>query len=114
MNINYIKKIFLNPANLFVVMVMSACVFYPIYDIPGSILFTSNFDCEIRLFNSDTVQIARDYYEVGKAPFIVHMKESGEYLLFAETVGVLLAPAKKTIKETITYRSGNIEYYIEF
>ena len=38
------------------------------------------------MFNSDTIQIARDYYEVGKAPLIVYMKESGEYLLFAETV----------------------------
>ena len=90
----------------------SACVFSPIHDLPGSITFTANDDCEIRLFTTDSVQIAREYYELGKAPFIVPMKEPGEYMIIAVRAGLALAP--KTVKEPILYPGGKFEYYIEF
>jgi len=101
-------KNLVHPVILVIIVVFSACVDYPIYD-RDSITFTATHDCEIWLFNSDTVQIARDYYEVGKAPFIVYIKESGEYLLFAERL-----PDRKIVKDRITFQSGNLEYYIEF
>ena len=95
---------------------LSACVFYPIYDpedLPGSILFRATHDCEIRLFDSDTIQIARDFYEVGKAPFIVYMKATGEYIVHAS-----FPPSGGTkggyFEKPLTYPGGNIEYYIEF
>ena len=106
------KKLVNHSILVIIAVFFAACVFYPIYDredLPGSILFRADHDCEIWLFDSDTIQIARDYYEVGKAPFIVKMKESGEYLVFAESL-----PARKVVEKTINYRSGHMEYYIEF
>ena len=78
----------------------------PIYDL-DMITFTT-LDYEIRSLNSDTIQIARYFYEVGKAPFVVYMKESGDYLLFAERL-----PDRKQVEDRIIF-SGNLDYYIEF
>ena len=94
----------------------SACsVFYPIYDPPqlGTIMFTSNEDCEIRLFDSQGRQVTRENYELGRAPVIVQMTSSGVFVVRAVSVGSALTPSK-TFKEPITYVGGNMEYYIEF
>jgi len=80
---------------------------------PGSITFRSDHDCEIRLSTVDSTQIARGFYELGKAPFIVPMKDPGEYIVHASFL-----PSGGTkggsFEKTITYRNGNIDYYIEF
>jgi len=99
-----------------VIFFFASCVDYPIYDRPGSITFTATHDCEIFLFTSDTVQIARDYYELGKAPFIVPMKETGVFIVHAVGAGLAPAPAPahNPFKETLIYPGGHIEFYIEF
>jgi hypothetical protein len=74
----------------------------------GSISFTSNQDCDIRLFDSHGRQVAREQYEVGKAPAVVQMKSSGVFVIHAESQGQV------TKKEPITYVTGNMEHYIEF
>jgi len=75
----------------------------------GTIMFTSNFDCDIRLFAANNgEQLAREFYEVGKDPFIVKMKSTGIFVLHAES------PGKKTKKEPLTYNGGNLEHFIEF
>ena len=97
-------------AFLFLIASLSSCdVFYPIHDYPweGEILFTSNYDCEFRIFNSDTVQIIRDVYELGKHPTSVRMKSTGVFILHAES-------ASKSKKTSFTYGGGNVSYYIEF
>jgi len=48
-------------------------------------VFRSDLDCEIRLFTIDSTQIARGFYEPGKAPFIVRMKDPGEYIVRASS-----------------------------
>jgi hypothetical protein len=85
-------------------------VFYPIHDPgdqPGTIMFTSNYDCEIRLFDSDTTQLVREFYELGKAPAVVRMTTTGVFIL--QTTA-----AHQSKKEPLTYSGGNMEYYIEF
>jgi hypothetical protein len=79
-------------------------------------MFTSDLDCEIRLFTIDSIQIARGYFEPGKPPFIVPMKEPGEYILIADALEPLpdFEPARKNVEKKIIYRNGNLEYYIEF
>ena len=74
----------------------------------GSITFTATHDCDIRLFDSQGRQIARDSYEVGKPPTIINMKTTGLFFVLAET------PDGKTKKEPIPFPGGNIEHYIEF
>ena len=73
----------------------------------GSIMFTSNQDCDIRLFDAGGAQIARINYEIGKEPAIVQMTRSGIFIVHA--VG-----ETRTIKDPITFVNGNLEYYIEF
>ena len=73
----------------------------------GSISFTSSADCNIRLFDSNGREIARENYEVGKAPFVVQMKRSGIYIVRAVN-------NNQTYKEPLTFVNGNIEYFIEF
>ena len=75
----------------------------------GTIMFTSNADCDIRLFDCDSIQIARQHYEVGKYPVIVSMKSSGEYIVHA-----LNYSSQKTLQSPLIYKGGNLEYYIEF
>jgi hypothetical protein len=75
----------------------------------GTIMFTSNVDCEIRLFAANNgEQLARDFYEVGKEPIVIQMKSTGIFVLNAES------PGKKTKKEPLAYNGGNMEHYIEF
>jgi len=74
---------------------------------PGAIIFTSNQDCNIRLFDDCENQITRTDYEVGKSPAIVYMKQIGVYYIFAEN-------CIKTKLDSINYCGGNIEFYIEF
>jgi len=73
----------------------------------GSIMFTSSHDCKIFLVNCDSVTIAGDYYEIGKAPLIVYMKEIGDYIVFAETNTL-------SFKNPLVFLGGHIEYFIEF
>ena len=73
----------------------------------GSISFTSSADCNIRLFDSNGREIARENYEVGKAPFVVQMKRSGIFIVRAVN-------GDKTYKEPLTYAISNHEYFIEF
>jgi len=73
----------------------------------GSISFTASHDCDIRLFDSNGNQIARDQYETEKAPFIVQMKLSGIFIVRAVN-------GDKTYKEPLTFVNGSIEYFIEF
>ena len=75
--------------------------------IQGSITFTSNADCDIRLFNSNGKQIDRGQYEVEKPPFVVSLKRTGVYVVHAESAG------KATKKDPITF-FGSMEYFIEF
>jgi hypothetical protein len=74
----------------------------------GTIAFTASHDCDIRLFNSKGEQIAREPYEVGKAPAVVYMKSSGVFIVHAASDG------QTTVKEPVTYVGGNMEYFIEF
>ena len=73
----------------------------------GTIMFTANADCDIRLFYSQGSQLARVQYEVGKAPAVVNMKSSGVFVVHAVS-------SDKTVKEPITYVNGNLDHYIEF
>ena len=66
------------------------------------------------LITNEPKRIAREHYEVGKAPAIVYMKSSGVFVVHAEFVEAGLVPARKTVKESVTYVNGNIEHYIEF
>ena len=80
----------------------------------GTIMFTSNVDCRIRLFDSAYGnQLINEQYEVGKAPVIVQMKYSGVYILYAEypPSGAIKGGS---IKVPLSYVSGTIEHYIEF
>ena len=111
-------KNLVNLAILVIILVIFACCSSSVpgsYKL-GSIVFRSDLDCEIRLFTIDSTQIARGFSEPDKAPFIVTMKEPGEYLLVAEAAEPVpaFAPVRRTVQKTITYRSGNIDYYIEF
>jgi hypothetical protein len=101
---------------LFVPIFFAACVFYPIDEHPGTIMFTATHDCDIRLFDSDSVQIAREHYEVGKKPAIVYMKSSGEFTVHAVGYGFdpSLYPDPKPYIQPLTYKNGILEYYIEF
>lgn len=74
----------------------------------GSIMFTSNEDCKIYLFDGAGRDIASGDYEVGKDPFVVQMKRTGIYVLLAKSSG------KKDIKEPLSYMPGTMEHYIEF
>ena len=80
----------------------------------GSIIFTSEHDCDIRLFHSNGAQIDRVMYEVGKPPVVVQMKSSGVFIVHATRVGAGHALPEKTIKEPITYIRGTLEYFIAF
>jgi hypothetical protein len=73
----------------------------------GTISFTSNRDCEIRLFDSHGRQTGHKHYEAGNSPAVMDMKRSGIYVVYA-------ASADKTIKEPLTYMGENLEYHIEF
>ena len=73
----------------------------------GSISFTADADCDIRLFDSNGRQIARGNYELEKAPFVVSLKHSGVYVVHAESEG------KPTKKDPVTF-VVSMEYYIEF
>jgi len=73
----------------------------------GSITLTATHDCDIRLFDSQGRQIARENYEVGKEPVIIKMQYSGVFIIHAVS-------SDKTVKEPITFHSGHIEHYIEF
>ena len=75
----------------------------------GTIMFTSTHDCDIRLFDNQCGLIAREYYEVGKDPVIFYMKNAGIYIVHA-----ICAITSATYKKQIDYRSGNVEYCIEF
>jgi len=75
--------------------------------IQGSISFTSNADCHIRLFDSRGNQIERGQYEVEKEPFVVPLKRTGIYVVHAESDG------NPTKRDPITF-VGSMEYYIEF
>ena len=74
----------------------------------GSIIFTSNVDCKIQLFDSQGRETASGNYEIGKQPFVVQMKRSGIYVLLAKADG------KKDIKEPLTFMPGTLEQFIEF
>ena len=74
----------------------------------GSIVFTSNVDCKIQLFDSQGRETASGNYEIGKEPFVVQMKRSGIYVLLAKAAG------KKDIKEPLTFMPGTLEQFIEF
>ena len=74
---------------------------------PGAIMFTSDRDCEFRLFNSDSIQIARATYEPPKHPIAIYMSETGIFFIHAESGAAVL-------KKTLTYAGGNMEYFIEF
>jgi len=90
---------------LIVLFFLSACsVDEPIL---GSISFTASHDCDIRLFDSAVRQIAHQQYEIEKSAVIVSMKRSGVYVVHAVSDA-------KTIKESLTFVNGNIDYYIEF
>jgi len=73
----------------------------------GSISFTSSADCNIRLFDSRGKQIARVYYELGKAPAVVQMNRSGVYIVRAVNSNAIL-------NEPLAYQGGDIVYLIEF
>jgi hypothetical protein len=75
----------------------------------GTITFTATHDCDIRLLDSIGRQIARQNYEVGRAPVIFYVNNPGLFFVCAVTVG-----NNKTYKEPFTYHSGHIEHYIEF
>ena len=79
-------------------------------DLPtlGTITFSTTHDCDLRLFNSKGDQVAREHLEAERPPIVINMKETGVFIIHAEAEGM------KTIKEPITYHSGNIEHYIEF
>ena len=80
----------------------------------GSISFTANADCDIRLFDVGGDQIARGNYVVGKDPFIVVMKNSGMFVVHAVFNGSGTAPKNTTFKQTMTYISYDVEYFIKF
>jgi len=80
----------------------------------GSLSLSSSHDCDIRLFDSQGRQIARENYETEKPPVIIQMKHSGVFIVHAEFVGAGLAPAQTKIKDPIAYPGGVFEHYIEF
>ncbi|MCL2436253.1 MAG: hypothetical protein FWD09_09000 [Lentimicrobiaceae bacterium] len=90
--------------SLLSVLFFASCKEDPII---GSISFTASHDCDIRLFDSNGNQIARDQYETEKAPFVIQMKRSGAYIVHA-------VHEDKTIKEPIAYPGGVFERFIEF
>jgi hypothetical protein len=104
-------KNLVNPANLvliLVIMVSCSCSTTPDPDGRlGSIMFTATHDCDIRLFDSNGRQVAREQWEIGKPPAVVQMKSSGIFVIHADN-------GEKTIKEPITFVRGNIEHCIEF
>ena len=73
----------------------------------GTIAFTSNRDCEIRLFDSQGRQTGHEHYIVGGSPAVMDMKRSGVYVVHAVS-------ADRTIKEPLTYMGENLEYHIKF
>ena len=92
---------------LIAVLLFSAAACYDDDTVLGSIMFTANADCEIRLFDSHGREIAHDHYETEKEPFVVQMKRSGVFVVHA-------VAGNKTIKEPLTFVRDNIEHYIEF
>ena len=74
----------------------------------GTIIFTANVDCEIRLFAANNgEQIAHSHYETGKEPFVVQMTRSGIFVVLAKSDG-------KEKREPLSYVRGELEYHIEF
>ena len=75
----------------------------------GSLLITANVDnCEFRIFDSTGRQIANEIYDSQYVHFVsVPMKSSGIYIILAEY-------RDKEVKKPITYKSGILEYCIEF
>ena len=61
------------------------------------------------LITNEPKRIAREHYEVGKAPAIVYMKSSGVFVVHA-----LNYSSQNTMELPLTYAGGNMECYIEF
>ena len=102
----HISKVF--SISIFCVFALCSCTKYDNLPTLGTIMFSTSHDCDFRLFNSNGDQVAREFLEASRPPIVVRMKESGVFVVYAESNGM------KTKKEPITYRGGNIEYYIEF
>ena len=75
----------------------------------GSLLISANVDtCEFWIFDSSGRQIAREIYDSQYVRFVsIPIKESGIYIILAEY-------RDKEVKKPITYKSGILEYCIEF
>jgi hypothetical protein len=72
-------------------------------------MFTSDVDFEFRLFDDKGNQVARDWYEAGKPPTVVHLKSTGFYVLLATR-----QDTKAQKKEPLRYSGGTYEYFVEF
>lgn len=73
----------------------------------GTIMITSDFDCEFWLQDMVENQVAHDYYDPAFSKFtVVPMRETGIFVVIFES-------GTKIKKDTLIYSGGNMEYFIE-
>lgn len=73
----------------------------------GSISFSSDIDCDIRIFDSAGRQIAHEKYKVENIPVVVTMNRTGIYVVRAVS-------EEKTVKNNFAYTGGDVPYFIIF